>query len=370
MSQFLTWEAIEAVERGAYRVLLYGPPGTGKTRSAFEAARALGKSLYNITLTDETPAAELRGHFVPQGDKWLFMYGPATRAFVEGAVLCLDEIDKASQDCLDFLHGLLNDPEVARLTLPNGEIVTPGSGFQVIATMNGELGDLQPSLQDRFSIAIEVTEPHPNAIASLPMDLQGAARNFESYDSSQRPSTIRRWSAFASLRDAPGVGVEIAAKAIFAHRAKELIDAYGFRSYMPPAPDVNSLESMSKNALVKEAVSRGIAKSGTKAQLIWRINTFDSKAAAASPVVEDEEVEDDEEYEEYVEPCSCSECKNDRARAWARFNFDKEPEADDDYWYCPDCEGEHETEEEALHCCYHDSDWIVYCRENHRDPVL
>lgn len=230
MPQLLSWEAIEAIERGAYRVLLYGPPGTGKTRSAYEAAKKLKKSLYNITLTDETPAAELRGHFVPQGNKWTFMYGPATRAFVEGAVLCLDEIDKASQDCLDFLHGLLNDPLVSRLTLPNGEIVFPEEGFQVIATMNGELESLQPSLQDRFSIAIEVTEPHPDAIKALPKDLQGAAKTFEVYGAQQRPSTIRRWAAFGELRELQDVGVENAAKAVFAHRASELMDAYGFTS--------------------------------------------------------------------------------------------------------------------------------------------
>lgn len=236
MPQLLSWEAIEAIERGAYRVLLYGPPGTGKTRSAYEAARVLKKSLYNITLTDETPAAELRGHFVPQGNKWTFMYGPATRAFVEGAVLCLDEIDKASQDCLDFLHGLLNDLTMARLTLPNGEIVTPADGFQVIATMNGDLGDLQPSLQDRFSIAIEVTEPHPDAIASLPDDLQGPAKTFESYDVQQRPATVRRWAALGELREVPGVGLENAAKAVFAHRALELMDAYGFTTGITVVP--------------------------------------------------------------------------------------------------------------------------------------
>ena len=54
MPQYLSWEVVEAIERGAYRVLLYGPPGTGKTRSAYEAAKALKKSLYNVTLTDST----------------------------------------------------------------------------------------------------------------------------------------------------------------------------------------------------------------------------------------------------------------------------------------------------------------------------
>ena len=230
MPQFLTWEVIEAIERGAHRVLLYGPPGTGKTYSAFTTAKKLKKSLYNVTLSDETPAAELRGHYVPQGTKWFWHDGPAVRAFREGAVLCLDEIDKASQDCLDFLHGLLNDKEVSRLTLPSGEIVSPHEKFQVIATMNGDIGDLQPSLQDRFSIAIEVTEPHPLAIKALPKDLQGVAKKIETYDGAQRPATIRRWAAYATLREIPDVGPENAAKAVFAHRHTEFATALKFKS--------------------------------------------------------------------------------------------------------------------------------------------
>ena len=55
----------------------------------------------------------------------------------------------------DFLHGLLNDPTLARITLPTGEVLTADPNFKVIATMNGEYEDLRPSLQDRFSIAVD-----------------------------------------------------------------------------------------------------------------------------------------------------------------------------------------------------------------------
>lgn len=231
--QHVKWDAVMAILRGSYRTLLYGPPGTGKTRAAFETAKTLGKSIYNVTLTDETPAAELRGHYVPEGTEWTFRFGPATLAATKkgkGAVLCLDEIDKASQDCLDFLHGLLNDREMAQLTLPTGQIITPANGFQVIATMNGDLRDLQPSLQDRFAIAMEITEPHPDAVRSLPQDLQGVAKNVESYDAQERPATIRRWKAFATLREIEGISVQDAALAVFAHRAPELMDAIQFKS--------------------------------------------------------------------------------------------------------------------------------------------
>lgn len=317
MTQHLTWEVIEAIERGAYRVLLYGPPGTGKTRSAFETAKALKKPLYNITLSDETPAAELRGHYIPQGNKFVWMDGPAVRAFREGAVLCLDEIDKASQDALDFLHGLLNDPEMARLTLPSGEIITPADGFQVIATMNGDIQDLQPSLQDRFSIAIEITAPHPGAVASLPKDLQGVAQSVESYEVQQRPQTIRRWAAFATLREIEDVGVENAAKAVFAHRAPELMDAIGFRSTLTDVPETEAEEGEEK------------------------------------------------------EICTCSDCQLDRARAWMQHHFDKsEIEADEDGdFQCPDCEEYYDNEELAIRCGYVDDEWLEFCRVKGIDPA-
>lgn len=320
MPQYLSWEAIEAIERGAFRVLLYGPPGTGKTRSAYNTAESLGKALYNITLSDETPAAELRGHYIPKGNVWEFMYGPAVRAAVHeqnGAVLLLDEIDKASQDCLDFLHGLLNDPEVAQMTLPSGEILQPTSKFQVIATMNGELEDLPFALQDRFKIAIEVTEPHPEAIASLPEDLQGVARNVEAYDVQKRPATIRAWHAYATLRELPDVGPENAAKAIFAHRAQELMDAIAFQG-----------------------------------------------SATNEPDEEDHEEESDTDDA----PCTCSDCAQNRAWAWLRHNeLEIEVDEDDDslpYRCVGGCGSWFETEVEALMCCFEDDEWISYARRN------
>jgi MoxR-like ATPase len=316
--QHLTWPEIEAVACAAYRSLFFGPPGTGKSTLAYTTAERLGLPLYNITLTDETPAAELRGHYVPTGERWDFMRGPAARGFVEGAVVLLDEIDKASQDCLDFLHGFLNDPKLARLTLPTGEIIQAKEGFKVIATMNGDYEDLRPSMQDRFQIAIEVTQPHPAAIAALPLDLQGAAMNIESYENIQRPSTIRRWAALAALRELPEIGMEVAAKAIFAHRASEFMDAVNMRE-------------------------------------------------------DEEEIEDVETYEaEDDSPpdyCTCSDCKNDRARAWlseyyemSTCNYDE----DDETYECPSCGEWYSDETNAVRCCYVDEDWIAYCHRNSR----
>jgi MoxR-like ATPase len=226
-TQLLDWPVIESVIRGSRLTLLYGPPGTGKTTAAVNAARAEGLSVYNVTLTDETPAAELRGHFIPAGTDWRWMDGPALSAYRNGGYLVLNELDHASGDALDFLHNLLDDPAASSMTLPNGETVFPHEDCRVVATMNGSLRDLQtgrPAIADRFAVAVYVGTAHPEAIASLPDDLQTAARNAAGVDHDQdRPATLRRFKAYAQLRDT--LGEETAGAAVFAHRANEVQDA-------------------------------------------------------------------------------------------------------------------------------------------------
>lgn len=219
------WSLIEIVLPVSRLTLLYGPPGTGKTT----AGNFLGepKEVYNITLTEETPAAELRGHFVPKGNEFVWMDGPALTAFKNGSRLVLNEIDKASGDALTFCHALLDDPGIAAITLPykdeEGGVVTvkPHPDFHVVATMNGEPEDLPEALRDRFAVRINVDKVHPNAIKSLPKDLQKIATKGVSKDG-DRSVSIRGWNAFVQLRAI--VGEENAARAVFGSRANTILN--------------------------------------------------------------------------------------------------------------------------------------------------
>ena len=221
------WEVAEAVISVTPRVLLRGKPGTGKTYHAVHAGLRKGQKVYTITMTEETPAAELRGHYVPQGDKFVWSDGPATMAWREGARLVINEIDRASDDVQSLLYAIMDDPDFAELTLPTGEKVRPAEGFQVIATMNGVPDDLPDALQDRLPVDIEITDVNPNALARLPEDLRGAAQNTALVKNEERGISIRMWLEYARLREVlPDTGIddahEVAAKAIF---GKDYLDA-------------------------------------------------------------------------------------------------------------------------------------------------
>lgn len=94
MSAYDCWAVTDAVMGISRRILLHGPPGTGKTYAATRRALPEDGKVYSITMTEETPMAEIRGHFVQKDNSFVWMHGPAVRAWLEGARLVINEIDQ------------------------------------------------------------------------------------------------------------------------------------------------------------------------------------------------------------------------------------------------------------------------------------
>jgi MoxR-like ATPase len=215
-----TWDLVEKVISHSRCTLLYGPPSTGKSFFAHTAGLT-GRNLYTVTLTEETPMAEIRGFFAPQGKKFQWMDGAGIRAWREGARLVLNEIDHAGADCLSFLLNLLDTQETAMITLPNGETLRPHPDFTCVATTNASPDDLPAALADRFPVAVEVKEAHPEGLRSLPDDLRQAAAGSVVAEPERR-ITLRSWKCFADLRSK--IGEEAAALAVFSQRAGDVLD--------------------------------------------------------------------------------------------------------------------------------------------------
>lgn len=223
--------AITAKWQLAYRVLsvtdraiLYGPPGTGKTTLAVEVARDLKIPFFVQTLTEDTPSQEGRGHYIPKGGEFIWQDGIYIRAWREGGMLILNEINRASEEVRSILYAITDKNDGATLTLPTGETVTPHPNFRIIATMNGTPEqELNDALLSRFPVRIHMTELRPEALNTLPPDLRNIAAGTVGHPDLKRRTDVRMWLAFAHIRKS--LGIEDAAAACFGQAAQSIIDS-------------------------------------------------------------------------------------------------------------------------------------------------
>jgi MoxR-like ATPase len=200
---------------------IYGPPGIGKTYAAFNMGRVAG--FYAVTITEDTSAAELRGHFLFKGNHAYWHDGPMIRAFREGKRLVINELSHANGDVLNLMWPLLESWETAQLTLPTGETVRPEPGFHVVITDNCPPDELPQPLQDRITAVLPVDEPHPAAFEHLSPELRDVAERGTTILDERRISA-RRWQVLSSL--APVFGLREACLLTFGPaRGAMLFDA-------------------------------------------------------------------------------------------------------------------------------------------------
>lgn len=151
--------------------LLIGETGTGKTSAIRELAYLTKRPYVRVNMTGYTTPDDLIGSKSVKDGATYYEHGIVTDAMKRGAILVLDEINATTPDCMFILHGLLDDDK--RITLPNGEIITPHADFRVFATCNPDYEGtktLNKALLDRFPIIIAVDVLTPKKEIALIID--------------------------------------------------------------------------------------------------------------------------------------------------------------------------------------------------------
>jgi len=150
-----------------YPVYVSGLSGNGKTFMVEQAAAKLGREFIRVQINPETDEDDLLGGFRLINGETVFSKGPVLKAMENGAILLLDEIDRATNKIM-CLQGILEGKPV--LVKKTGEVVEPAPGFNVIATANtkgkgSEDGRftaatiIDDAFLERFTVAIDQQFP-------------------------------------------------------------------------------------------------------------------------------------------------------------------------------------------------------------------
>ena len=112
-------------------VLLYGDSGSGKTTAAMQVAELSGLDFEYIAFCDMTQDYQILGHVDINGD---FHETPLTRAFKEGKVLLLDEVDSANSNTALTLNAIIDQRRM--FDVKTGEMIDANPDFAVVAAGN------------------------------------------------------------------------------------------------------------------------------------------------------------------------------------------------------------------------------------------
>jgi hypothetical protein len=169
---FVAWGSFKDVTQIIKSEMFYptyvsGLSGNGKTFMIEQACAKLGKEFIRVQINPETDEDDLLGGFRLINGETVFAKGPVLKAMESGAILLLDEIDRATNKIM-CLQGILEGKPV--LVKKTGEIVSPKKGFNVFATANtkGKGSDdgrftaasiLDDAFLERFTISVDMQFP-------------------------------------------------------------------------------------------------------------------------------------------------------------------------------------------------------------------
>ena len=172
---FVPWGAFNDIVKMVksemfFPVYISGLSGNGKTFMVEQACSKLNREFIRVQINPETDEDDLIGGFRLIDGETVFSKGPVLKAMENGAILLLDEIDRATNKIM-CLQGILEGKPV--LVKKTGETITPKAGFNVIATANtkGKGSDdgrftaasiIDDAFLERFTVAIDQQFPSPS----------------------------------------------------------------------------------------------------------------------------------------------------------------------------------------------------------------
>lgn len=170
---YVAWGNFKDVEKIIQSRLFYptyitGLSGNGKTMMVEQACARANREYVRVQITPETDEDDLIGGFRLVNGETVFNKGPVIKAMERGAILLIDEIDRGSNKIM-CLQGVLEGKPI--LIKKTGEVVSPSSGFNVVATANtkGKGSDdgrfiaatiIDEAFLERFTITLE--QPYPS----------------------------------------------------------------------------------------------------------------------------------------------------------------------------------------------------------------
>ena len=119
-------------------VMLKGPAGCGKTTIASQVAEALELPFYSISCSAGMSESQLAGWLIPTGDNGKFEYhaAPFVKAYTEGGVFLLDELDAADPNLVVFTNTALANGEMHIPHKLDGSLIKKHKDFVCIAAVN------------------------------------------------------------------------------------------------------------------------------------------------------------------------------------------------------------------------------------------
>jgi len=172
---FIAWGAFTDIGKNVksnmfYPTYISGLSGNGKTFMVEQACAKVGKEFIRVQINPETDEDDLLGGFRLINGETVFSKGPVLKAMENGAIILLDEIDRATNKIM-CLQGILEGKPV--LVKKTGETISPAEGFNVIATANTKgkgsedgrftaASIIDDAFLERFTISVDQQFPSLN----------------------------------------------------------------------------------------------------------------------------------------------------------------------------------------------------------------